>query len=144
MHGARVSLFHLDSRTSPLKLWLARRRLKEQLRAKRPDVVHVYYGSVAALFTVLTSSVPVVVTFMGDDLDRSAVRGFVRRPLGGFFSQVAAFFAAGIICANEEVREHLWWRTSEAFVLQRAEGIAPAAEVLEHLRGIALHKNTTA
>lgn len=143
-NGARVSLFHLASRSSPVKLWRSRIALKRLLRTARPDVVHVHYGSVAALFTVLTSSVPVVVTFMGDDLDRSAVPGAVRSRLGGFFSQVAAFFAAGIICADEGVREHLWWRTSEAYVMSDNGRTGQAGKVLDHLRNVALHKPTEA
>ena len=112
--------------------------MKRLLHAKRPDVVHVHYGSVAALFTVLTSSVPVVVTFVGDDLDRREVPGAVRARLGGFFSQIAAFFAAGIICTTQEVREHLWWRTSEAFVMTGSP--QRDREVLDHLRKVAFHK----
>lgn len=140
-HGARVTLFHLESRTSPAELWRSRRRLKKLLRTTRPDVVHVHYGSVAALLTVLSSSVPVVVTFMGDDLDRSTVPGAVRSRLGGFFSQVAAFFAAGIICTDARVREHLWWRTAEAYVISEQETVNEAQGVLDHLRSVALHKS---
>jgi len=142
VHGARVSLFHLASRTSLTQLWRSRLELKRLLRSARPDVVHVHYGSVAALFTVLTSSIPVVVTFTGDDLDRRSVRGAVRSRLGGFFSQVAAFFAAGIICKDERVREHLWWRTSEAYVMTDDGSEDQALKVLEHLRSVALHKPT--
>jgi UDP-N-acetylglucosamine:LPS N-acetylglucosamine transferase len=66
-----VTLFHLESRNSITKLFKASRRaFKKLLREQRPDVVHVHFGSVAALFSVLLSNVPVVITFMGDDLDR--------------------------------------------------------------------------
>jgi O-antigen/teichoic acid export membrane protein len=138
--GVDVTLFHLRSRTSPTRLMRSRRELKKLLRTVRPDVVHVHYGSVAALFTVLTSSVPVMVTFVGDDLDRSGVNGMVRSRLGGFFSQIAAFFAAGIICTDENVRDHLWWRTSEAHVMGRAGQEVEAEAVLDHLRTVAFHK----
>lgn len=136
--GASVHSYHLVSRTSMVRLWRARYEMKRLLQAKRPDVVHVHYGSVAALFTVLTSSVPVVVTFVGDDLDRREVPGALRARLGGFFSQIAAFFAAGIICTTHEVREHLWWRTSEAFVMTGSP--QRDREVLDHLRKVAFHK----
>ena len=143
--GAEVSFFHLENRTSPYRLWRSRKRLHRMLRAVRPDVVHVYFGSVAALWAVLSSPVPVVVTFLGDDLDRSTVPGFVRSRLGGFFSQVAAFFAAGIICTDEGVREHLWWRAADAQVLP-VQGHDNAREALAHLRRVAFHgahENTT-
>lgn len=89
--GCEVTLFHLESRTSFMRLWAARRRFKKLLREKRPDAVHVHYGSVAALFGVLTSTVPVVVTFIGDDADRREVKGIAKPWMGGLFSQVAAF-----------------------------------------------------
>ncbi|MFZ1685808.1 MAG: glycosyltransferase [Flavobacteriales bacterium] len=136
--GADVSMFHLENRTSLYRLLNARRRLHRVLRTERPDVVHVYYGSVAALWTVLSSPLPVVVTFMGDDLDRSDVPGFVRSRLGGFFSQIAAFFAAGIICADERVRDNLWWRGAEARVLSLRDR-DHAREALAHLRRVAFH-----
>lgn len=141
-HGAEVSFFHLESRTSPLELLRSRRRLHKALRIHRPDVVHVHFGSVAALWTVISSPLPVVVTFMGDDLDRRAVPGVARPFVGGLFSQIAAFFAAGIICTDEQVRDHLWWRTSEARVVPlHGDMDANAGAVLEYLRGVAFHRN---
>jgi len=140
-HGAEVSFFHLESRTSPLELLRSRHRLHKTLRLLRPDVVHVHFGSVAALWTVISSPLPVVVTFMGGDLDRRSVRGVAKPFVGGLFSQIAAFFAAGIICTDEDIREHLWWRTSEARVVPlHGDARANAAEVLEHLRAVAFHR----
>lgn len=140
-HGAHVTFFHLDSRSSLWRLWRDRRRLKRVMKKARPDVVHVHYGSVAGLFTVLASAQPVVVTFVGDDLDRSAVPGVARPWLGGLFSQLAAFFAAGLVCRNEQVRDMLWWRSSEALVLSAPAGSDQAVlATLGHLRAVAMHK----
>lgn len=142
MNGCEVSLFHLVDRSSLTKLWKARRQFKKLLREQRPDAVQVHFGSVAALFAVLTSTAPVIVTFLGDDLDRSAVRGIAKPWVGGLFSQVAAFFAAGIICSDESVREHLWWRQSEAVVLPFGEdGAGSTRETLEYLREVAFHRD---
>lgn len=137
--GARVTLFHLEDRRSVWRLWRARKRLKKMLQRERPDVVHVHYGSVAGLFTVLSSPIPVVVTFQGDDLDRSQVSGLARPWLGKLFSQVAAFFAAGLICRDEEVRDRLWWRSSEAVVLNGAGTRQEAERTLAHLVTVAVH-----
>jgi glycosyl transferase family 4 len=139
-HGASISFFHLEDRRSPLRLWQARRRFKKVLRAQRPDVVHVHYGSVAGLWTVLSSPLPVVVTFTGDDLDRSDVPGVLRPWLGMLFSQLAAFFAAGIICVDERVRENLWWRTSEALAVPMGDDPrGGSGAVIAHLRTVAYH-----
>lgn len=140
--GCHVDLFHLESRTSVKGLLASRRRLKKLLDDRRPDVVHVHFGSVAALFTILISPVPVVITFLGDDLDRREVPGFLRARAGGLFSQVAAFFAAGIICGNEEVRERLWWRQGDAVVLPLGEdGAGNSGATLALLKDVGLHLN---
>ncbi len=115
--GAEVEIFFLQDRMSPLRLWKARRAFKQQLREFRPDLVLVHYGTVTALFTVLSSAVPVVITFHGSDLNPTPSDGRVRDLLGRLFSQLAAFFAAGIICVSEGLRDRLWWRREEVSVL---------------------------
>lgn len=140
--GALIRLFHLESRTSPVRLLRSRTLLGRAIREHRPDVVHVHFGSVAALWTVLSSPLPVVVTFMGDDLDRRGVRGVARPFVGGLFSQFAAFFAAGVICTDEEVRGHLWWRTNEARIIPfSGDGQQHAAAAIDHLRGVVFHRD---
>lgn len=141
--GARVTMFHLEKRRSPISLFRARQRLKHLTGKARPDVVHVHFGSVTAIWAVFSSSMPVVVTFMGDDLDRSNVKGVARPFIGGLFSQLAAFFAAGIICTDARLRDRLWWRTSEARVVPMEGDPATNADlVLDHLRRVALHRSS--
>ncbi|MFN3874679.1 MAG: hypothetical protein ACK4L7_02055 [Flavobacteriales bacterium] len=139
--GIHVALLHVESRTSLFRLWLARQRIKRLIIRERPDVVLSPFGSVAGLFTVLSSSAPVVVAFVGDDVHRDDVPGFARPWLGRLFSQLAAFFAAGIICRSERVRDGLWWRAGEAVVIDAPPGSPDAAAAtLAHLRAVALHK----
>lgn len=136
-HGAVVEFFHLEDRTSLLRLWKDRSRFKKLIRTMRPDVVHVHYGSVSALFAVLSSSVPVVITFLGSDLDRPKDVGAMRTTLGRLFSQVAAFFSAGIICTTMELRELLWWRQDEVQVLPNA-GAANDEATFTFLRSVTM------
>jgi len=141
--GAHISLMHLESRSSLWRFWLARQRLKRMIVSQRADVVLSLYGSAAGLFTVLSSLSPVVVTFVGDDVHRNGVPGVARPWLGRLFSQLAAFFAAGLICRSSEVRDGLWWRGSEALVVEADSGSREAAVItLAHLRAVALHKPT--
>lgn len=143
--GARVTLFHLKKRRSVVSLFRARQRLKHLTGKARPDVVHVHFGSVTAIWAVFSSAMPVVVTYMGSDLDRREVKGVARPFLGGLFSQLAAFFAAGIICTDEALRERLWWRDQEAIVVpMNGDARSNADRVLEHLRRVALHRPSTA
>ena len=115
--GAAVETFFLSERTSISGLWRARRRFRKQVRAFRPDIVHAHYGTITGLFTVMVSPVPVVITFHGSDLNPTPTDGRLRDLMGRLFSQLAAFFAAGIICVSEGLRQRLWWRREEARVL---------------------------
>lgn len=117
MPGFEVRKFILGSRTSPRQLLRAGRQLRAMADGFRPDVAHVHYGSVTALFSILTLRCPVVITFHGSDLNRTPSDGFWRDLLGRTFSQLAALGAAGIICVSPKLRERLWWRREDAGVI---------------------------
>ncbi len=117
MPGFTVQKYMLTTRKSPVGLWKARRELKKIEREFRPDVTHVHYGTVTALFTLLSVRCPLVVTFHGSDLNKTPTDGFWRDLLGRIFSQFAALGAAGIICVSEGLREQLWWRREDAEVI---------------------------
>jgi hypothetical protein len=53
-------------------------------------------------------------------------------------TQGAAFFASGIICADEATRDRLWWRGDEARIIP-SDGQAHDRETLEVLRATAMH-----
>lgn len=110
MHHAVVEIFFLESRTSPSAIIKERRRMKETMSRFRPDVVHAHYGTVTALISVMTSPVPVVITFHGSDLNHTPHDGFLRDLLGRLMSQFAALGASGIICVSEQLRDRLWWK----------------------------------
>ncbi len=76
------------------------------------------------LFTVLSSAVPVVLTF-GSAPENG---------LDHLTQQAAAFFGAGIVCTDEAARERLWWRREEAQVLA-GDGSQRARSLLTVLRG---------
>jgi glycosyltransferase involved in cell wall biosynthesis len=56
---------------------------------------------------------PLVVTFRGTDINRNAKYSFLRACLGVGASQLAAFFAKGIVCVSRDMRSKVWacrWR----------------------------------
>lgn len=116
-HPAEVEVFFLQSRLSPSGLLAERKRFKEVARRFRPEVVHVHYGTITALFTVLVSPVPVVITYHGSDLNRTPNDGFLRDLLGRTCSQIAALGAKAIICVSTDLRNKLWWRRSRVHIL---------------------------
>ncbi|MBS1548073.1 MAG: glycosyltransferase [Bacteroidetes bacterium] len=116
-HGYDVRTYLLSTRTSIRGLLKARRELNAIEHGFRPDVVHVHYGTVTALFTLLTVRCPLVVTFHGSDLNPTPTDGVWRDRIGRFLSQLAALGATGIICVSEGLRQRLWWRKEDAVVV---------------------------
>jgi len=110
-HGLEGAGIHVQEHTLKDRSWSLRLRdrwrMKRELRAFRPDVVLVPDADGPGLFTVLSSPVPVVITF-----GAAPVRG-----PGRWTTQAAAFFGAGIVCTDDAARERLWWRREEAQVL---------------------------
>jgi glycosyltransferase involved in cell wall biosynthesis len=115
--GVVTETFWLASRTAPLTLMKEWRRLRRVIHLFRPDVVHAQFGTVTALATVISTSLPVVVTYRGSDLNGWLSRSSWRSPLARLLSQVAALRARQIICVSQEVKNRLWWRKKIATII---------------------------
>jgi teichuronic acid biosynthesis glycosyltransferase TuaC len=115
--GAIGETFFLRSRTSPLLVIKEGQRLRRLIRSFHPDVVHAHFGTVTALMTVLSTSLPVVVTYYGSDLNPWRSRPRLRSPIGRLFSQIAALRARRIICISNQLRSRLWWRRAVVTVI---------------------------
>lgn len=122
--GTVVAVHYLRERTSLAGLWRERRAFRELSRSFGPDLVHAHYGTITGLFTVVVSSAPVVITFHGSDLNPTPTDGRLRDLMGRLCSQFAAYFAAGIICVSEGLRQRLWWRREEVQVLPMGVDLA--------------------
>lgn len=85
--------------------------LRRHIRRQKPDLVHVHWGSSAALVTVLFSPRPVVVSFCGSDLlgnyNSRGKRTWSGR-LSSLLSKLASLKAARIITKTEELKHSLW------------------------------------
>jgi glycosyltransferase involved in cell wall biosynthesis len=115
--GARCETFLLASRTSPWVLLKEWRRLRRTIRVFRPDVVHAHYGTVTALVSGLSTRVPVVVTYRGNDLTPDPSASWVLSAVRKLISEIASLLATRIICVSEELRQQLWWRKRMATVI---------------------------
>jgi O-antigen/teichoic acid export membrane protein len=113
---ADIEIFYLENRNSVLSLLRSSRKFKKVQQRFNPEVVHVHYGSVASMFTVLNSKAPVVITFLGSDLNPTRSEGWLRDLLGRLFSQLSAYFASGLICVSKNLRDRLWWRREEVLI----------------------------
>lgn len=117
MSDAEVETWFLQDRISPSGLLRARKSFLSTIDRFLPDVVHAHYGTMTALFCILLSPAPVVVTFHGSDLNRTPKDGFLRDLFGRVASQLAALGTAGIICVSEGLRQRLWWLREKARVI---------------------------
>jgi glycosyltransferase involved in cell wall biosynthesis len=116
--GARIAIFHLLSRTSPIRLLREWARFRRERKQFRPHVVHAHFGTVTALFAALASGrTPVVVTYRGSDLNRVPTSDGPRASIGRLMSQLAAVGASRIVCVSQGLKDRLWWRKSRAMVL---------------------------
>jgi|SRR5215813_11859772 len=115
--GISCRSFELASRTSPRILFREWRRLRKEIASFRPDFVHAHYGTMTALLTVLSTSLPVVITFRGSDLNPYRSPYTLRQRVARLMSQVAALRADRIICVSNQLKERLWWRRDRVSVI---------------------------
>lgn len=115
--GITTETFVLKSRTSPRLLFQEWRRLRRVIQDFRPELLHAHYGTVTALLSVLSTSLPVVVTFRGSDLNPDPSTSTLVWMSRRIVSQLAALRATAIICVSEQLQQRLWWRKSRSTVL---------------------------
>lgn len=115
--GVTCQTFSVASRTSPWVVLGEWRRLRREIRKSQPELVHAHYGTVTAFLAVLSTTLPVVVTYRGSDLNPNRGRGWLREVVGVLLSQIAALRAARIICVSKQLKNKLWWRRNLASII---------------------------
>lgn len=115
--GQDVSIYYVSERTSLSGVIKSIRNLRQRIKAFSPDVVHSHYGTITGFISICASSVPVVITFRGSDLNPVPSGGFLRTTFGHFLSHVSASFASGIICVSAELKRRLIFGRNKAIVV---------------------------
>ncbi len=116
--GVDVRCFYLGSRTSPWTLARDYFRFRADLARFGPAVVHAHYGTVTAMFAALACGRrPLIITYLGSDLNRPPGWRGPRAWVGRGLSQLAALKASGIVCASQGLCDRLWWRRERVTVL---------------------------
>jgi teichuronic acid biosynthesis glycosyltransferase TuaC len=106
--GVEVDVFPFRGARNPRNYWAAWKEVRRQLRQKKYDLVHAQFGQSG--ITALPKSVPLVVTFRGDDLEgiigeqgRYLASGWLLRCI----SRVVARRADAVIVVSEHMRSYL-------------------------------------
>lgn len=114
--GVNVRPFYL-ARGSPLVLAREWSRLRREIRQFRPALVHAHYGSMTGLLCATASTVPVVITIRGSDLNDDPEFDPLHLRLAHLFSQLACLRARKVIIVSEQLRSRMWWRGRDAIVI---------------------------
>lgn len=107
--GVTCQTFMLTSRTSPWVLLQEWRRLRREIRSFQPDLVHAHYGTMTAFLAIVSTTLPLIITYRGSDLNPNRSRGWLRHVIGTLLSQIAALRATRIICVSNQLKNKLWW-----------------------------------
>jgi teichuronic acid biosynthesis glycosyltransferase TuaC len=106
--GVQVELFPFRGARNPRNYWLAWREVHRRVRRGRYDLVHAQFGQSG--ITALPKSVPLVVTFRGDDLEgiigehgRYLASGWLLRSI----SRAVARQADATIVVSEHMKRYL-------------------------------------
>lgn len=121
-HIARLShietmSFYLSSRTSLRQLLLDRGAFREAIREFNPDLVHAHFGTMTSFFCAVSTSLPLVITFRGSDLNPVAGENRVKTAAAHLLSQLSALGARKVICVSRQLVGRLWWGRHKAVVL---------------------------
>jgi teichuronic acid biosynthesis glycosyltransferase TuaC len=108
--GHEVELFGFDNSSYlPWRLLRQLAELRAFIRRARPDLVHAQFGKFNALLAAFAAGcVPLVITFRGTDINRNCRYSWLRSSLGLGASQLAAFFAGGLVCVSREIESKVW------------------------------------
>ena len=115
--GVQVQRFFLATRTEPFGIVQEWRRLRKEIKAFNPDVVHCHYGTMTAFVSVFSTFRPVIVTYRGSDLNPVPSGNSLRTIFSHVLSQISAIRANRIICVSRELVERLWWGRGKTIVI---------------------------
>ena len=122
--GVHTRTFFLKSRTSPVILLAEWLRLRRELAAFRPDIVHAHYGTVTAFLTVLNARTPTVVTFHSAEFNHELGISAVREKAGRVLTRFAAKRADQIVCVADEFKRRLSWCAGKVSVIPSSVDVA--------------------
>lgn len=106
--GIASTTFYLGSRTHPVLVFKEIRRFRKVVSEFKPHVIHSHYGTVSAFIPAYFSSVPLIITLQGSDINYTPADGFFRDLVGRLLTQFSCLRAKKIICVSKRLKEKLW------------------------------------
>jgi teichuronic acid biosynthesis glycosyltransferase TuaC len=115
--GVSSHVFHMAPRSSPAVLFKEWRRLRREIEWFRPHLVHTHFGTMTGFLCAMATTLPLVVTYRGSDLNPTPNLSRPRSIVGKCMSQIVALRAARIICVTEQLKARLWWRRERVSII---------------------------
>ena len=115
--GIEVRTLFITSRTNPISLVHSFKEIRRAISDFQPDLIHAHYGTMTALLAAISSTVPLVITFRGSDLNGCPDVPLWRSHLSRLLSQVSCLRATRVICVSGRLRDRLWWKKKFAAVI---------------------------
>ena len=112
-----VRTMFIPSRTNPISLFRAMKEMKRAISEFRPDLIHAHYGTMTSFMAAICTTVPLVITFRGSDLNGCPDVPLWRNHFSRLLSQLSCLRARRIICVSEKLRDRLWWCKNRAVVI---------------------------
>lgn len=106
--GINIHAFYLASRTHPVHVLNEIRRFRKIISEFKPQVIHSHYGTVSSFIPAYFSSVPLIITLQGSDINHTPADGFFRDFFGRLLTQFACLKARKIICVSKRLKEKIW------------------------------------
>ena len=108
--GVKVETFFIRTSFLPHVFFRQGWAIRKKSREGGFDLVNAQYGTYTGLIATLFSSIPVVVTFRGSDLNPVPSERRLKWLLQYLASQIAALLASGVICVSRQLYARLWMR----------------------------------
>jgi glycosyltransferase involved in cell wall biosynthesis len=115
--GVTVRSFYLARGWQPQVLLQEWKRLRRAITEFRPALVHAHYGSLTALLCAAASTVPLIITLRGCDLNEDPEVNPIHIGLAHLFSHIACLRAKRVILVSEQLRYRLLCHRRDAVVI---------------------------
>jgi len=115
--GIEAKIFYFHTRYSIVGFLQEIGRLRRALRSFSPDLVHAQFGSLTAFGSAISSTLPLVISFRGSDLNPAASDSDIRNFLTQLLSQFSTIKASAVICVSNQLKDRLLLQKIPIFVI---------------------------
>ena len=116
--GVENKIFYFPSKNlTPGILMKTFSSIRKEIKDYDPDLVHVHYGMIYAFVSAYSNCKPLVITFHGSDINRTAGNSLAGNIIKYLLGNLAVLRARKVICVSARLRNKFLWRRHRITVL---------------------------